>query len=287
MRNFLQLDVFADRPGAGNPLAVVLDAQGMSIEQMQAFANWTNLSETSFLLPPSQQGADYQVRIFTPKQELPFAGHPSIGSAHAALEAGICTAVDGQLLQQCAVGLLPISVEHTPEGQQIFIRAPRAQNLAANPKLIQLAKALQIGVFGQLPASLMDNGPRWWCVQLADEASVRNLQPDLSLLADFTQHNQAVGVAVFAHCHDSDHQLVVRAFCPADGIPEDPVTGSANACIAALLHATKQLPNKRYTVSQGREIGRDGKVMVRVDDEGEVWIGGHTQSLIRGQLNWV
>lgn len=285
-RRFTQLDVFADRPGAGNPLAVVIDADGIDDQSMQAFANWTNLSETTFLLPPTSPQASYRVRIFTPRQELPFAGHPSVGSAHAALEAGLALPGDGRLVQECAAGLLPVRVDGVGAARRIFVRAPRGRVVT-----IDVAETSWLGVLdglalGALPAVLVDNGPRWWLVELADENTLRSMIPDLTAIARLTEATGAVGLAVFAHCDNHAYQLAVRAFCPADGIPEDPVTGSANAAIAAWLHHNKALRSRQYTASQGREIGRDGLVRVEVDDEGEAWIGGQTQTIVNGTLDW-
>ena len=285
-RRFTQLDVFADRPGAGNPLAVVIDAEGIDDQSMQAFANWTNLSETTFLLPPTGPQASYRVRIFTPRQELPFAGHPSIGSAHAALEAGLALPDDGRLVQECASGLLPVRVDGTGAARRIFVRAPRGRVVP-----IEVEEASWLGVLdglslGELPAALIDNGPRWWLVELADENAVRSMIPDLAAMTRLTEATGAVGLAVFAHCDNHAYQLVVRAFCPADGIPEDPVTGSANAAIAAWLHLNNALRSRHYIASQGREIGRDGLVWVEVDDEDEAWIGGQTQTIVNGTLDW-
>ncbi len=281
-RRFLQLDVFADRPGAGNPLAVMLDAQDLDERAMQAFAHWTNLSETIFLLPPGD-GADYRVRIFTPRQELPFAGHPSVGAAWAALDQGLAHARDGQLVQECAAGRLPVTV--TPDGQ-IRLRAPRARSQGLGRKAALLDAALGGLPRGALAPDIWDNGPRWWVVELADAHAVRSMQPDLAAIAALTGTDE-VGLAVFAQADATDHQLVVRAFCPADGIPEDPVTGSVNACIAAALHAAGRLPaGSSYVASQGREVGRDGRVQVQVDADGEVWIGGAVQAVIRGSVDW-
>ena len=285
-RRFTQLDVFADRPGAGNPLAVVIDADGIDDQSMQAFANWTNLSETTFLLPPTSAQASYRVRIFTPRQELPFAGHPSVGSAHAALEAGLALPGDGRLVQECAAGLLPVRVDGVGAARRIFVRAPRGRVVP-----IKVEDASWLGVLdglaiGALPAALIDNGPRWWLVELANENAVRSMVPDLAAIARLTEATGAVGLAVFAHCDNHAYQLAVRAFCPADGIPEDPVTGSANAAIAAWLHHNKALPSRHYSASRGREIGRDGLVWVEVDDEGEAWIGGQTQTIVNGTLDW-
>jgi len=241
-RDFLQLDVFAGARGCGNPLAVVIDAEGRDAVAMQAIAAWLNLSETTFVLPATQAGADYRLRIFTPRQELPFAGHPSIGTAHAVLE---------------RVGDPALAL--------------------ASLRGVQL---------GQLRPALVDNGPLWWCIELADETAVRTLTPDLETISRASVAAGAVGVAVFARCRDRPFQLVVRAFVPADGIPEDPVTGSANAAIAGWMHENDALPAPRYLSSQGREVGRDGIVECAVDTDGEAWIGGQTQTVITGALHW-
>jgi PhzF family phenazine biosynthesis protein len=288
VRELLQVDVFADRPGAGNGLAVVLDAEGMDTAAMQAFANWTNLSETAFALAPDSPGASYRVRIFTPRSELPFAGHPSVGTAHALLDAGRIAPQDGRLVQQCAAGDLPITVEGTGEDRVVSVRAPRGREIgvdSADRRLVQ--QAVPVALRGPLAPALMANGPRFWCVQLVDEEAVRTLAPDLAAITAATQASDAVGLAVFAEAAAGDG-LVVRVFCPADGIAEDPVTGAANAAIGSLLHergALGRLGNA-YTVSQGREVGRDGRIAVRIDADGEVWIGGHSRTVIRGTVAW-
>ncbi|HEX5756408.1 MAG TPA: PhzF family phenazine biosynthesis protein [Arenimonas sp.] len=288
-RSFLQLDVFAGRIGAGNPLAVVLDARELDTAAMQAFAAWTNLSETCFVLPPVSGEASYRVRIFTPKQELPFAGHPSVGTAHAVLEAGIAEATDGALMQECGAGLLPIRVEGQGQLRRIFVRAPQAQfSPIRNHSLHLLDHALAGVARGTLPPSLVDNGPIWCVLEFADEAGVRAWQPPLDAIAEFTREAGAVGLAVFGRGLDASSPLCVRAFCPADGIPEDPVTGSANAAIAAWLRHNDALGGlgRAYSASQGREVGRDGRIEVRIDDEDAVWIGGQTQTVIRGSVDW-
>lgn len=285
---YLQVDVFADRPGAGNPLGVVLDAGGWDTARMQAFAAWTDLSETVFFLPPTTPDASYRVRIFTPRQELPFAGHPSVGAAWVALEAGVVDDAD-HLVQECAAGLLPVRIDGNGRQRAIRLRAPRARPVeaAASPVLLDAVIA-PLPIAG-LPPALWNNGPSWWLMELRDAAAVRALEPDLATIAVLTVATGAVGLAVFGRTlPGSDHELAVRAFCPADNIPEDPVTGSVNACIAAALHATGALPGEggRYTASQGRELGRDGRVALRVDDEGEVWIGGQVQLVIDGRVTW-
>jgi PhzF family phenazine biosynthesis protein len=287
LRRYLQLDVFADRPGAGNPLGVVLEPEGLDDDAMQAFAAWTNLSETIFLLPPGE-GADYRVRIFTPRQELPFAGHPSVGAAWAAIRAGLARPRDGRLVQDCAAGLLPVRVEGE-NVLQVHVRAPRARLVDSASHDQRLDEALAGVPRGALAPALWDNGPRWWLAELVDADAVRAMQPDLAAIAALTNASGAVGFAVYGRAPSgSDHALAVRAYCPADNIPEDPVTGSANACIAAQLAQAGVLPGAggRYVASQGRELGRDGCIHVEVDADGEVWIGGEVQQVIEGTVAW-
>ena len=288
-RRYLQLDVFAGRPGAGNPLGVVFDASGFDAASMQAFAAWTNLSETIFLLPPTTPAADYRVRIFTPRQELPFAGHPSVGAAWAALESGLATARHGTLVQECAAGLLPVRIEDGADARLVHVRAPRAREVATVATHTPLLGAALAGLaLGRQAPALWNNGPTWWLVELVDGAAVRAMEPDLAAIASLTRASDAVGLAVYGRTNAADHQLVVRAFCPADNIPEDPVTGSANACIAAQLAKAGVLPGSdgRYIASQGRELGRDGVVHVEVDPDGEAWIGGEVQCVIDGRVAW-
>lgn len=286
-RRFLQLDVFTDRAGAGNALAVVIDGDGVDDASMQRFAAWTNLSETTFLLAPTDARADYRVRIFTPRQELPFAGHPSVGSARAALHAGIVHLRDGALVQECAAGLLPVRVDGDVGNPRISVRAPRARLRDVDPREHAALDAL----FGTPTAGrrrIANNGPSWMLVPLPTAADVRELRPDLPAIGALCASTGCVGLAVYAHATASDHDLVVRAFCPNDAIPEDPVTGSANAAIGAALLVDGELARSGnpYRASQGREVGRDGIVEVTVDADGEVWIGGLCVVAIRGELEW-
>lgn len=286
---YLQMDVFTDRPGAGNPLGAVLDGERFDTARMQAFAAWTNLSETIFLLPPTTPAADYRVRIFTPRQELPFAGHPSVGAAWAASEAGLVAPDKTQLVQECAAGLLPVRIDAIGDIRFPNVRAPRARRIGGPELAPALATAATANMrLGGLEPALWDNGPRWWLVELADADAVRHLQPEYAAIAALTIATGAVGLAIHADDEHAGHHLVVRAFCPADNIPEDPVTGSAQASIAARLAAADRLPGRggRYVGSQGREMGRDGLVQVRIDDDGEVWIGGPVQPVIRGTVHW-
>ncbi len=285
---YLQLDVFARRPGTGNPLGAILDADGLSGEQMQALAAWLNLSETVFFLHPTAPGADYHIRIFTPTREMAFAGHPSVGAAWAAVTCGLAQPRNGTLLQQCAAGVLPVRVSGPAEALEIQLASPTARQLDT-PADAAPAALLALAAKGQQP-ELWDNGARWWLLPLRDAAAVRGLAPDMATLRDWSLATDATGVAVFADEADTDHARVVRAFCPADAasVPEDPVTGSANALIGAWLRQRNALPGSegRYVASQGREVGRDGRVQIEVDAQGTVWIGGQVQPVIDGHIRW-
>ena len=286
-RRFLQLDVFANRLLDGNPLAVVVDADGLDGEAMQRIARWANLSETTFLLPPTEPQADYRVRIFTPRQELPFAGHPSVGSAYAAIEAGLVDPGKTALVQQCAAGLLPVQVIGKGAARIIHVQAPPARLAPVDGELsAQLAGALQVELAGD-QASHVDNGPHWILCHLHEAATVRALAPDMDRLAQLCLRHDAVGVSVFGREHSGDAAMAVRAFCPADGIPEDPVTGSANAAIMAWLAARDDRDGYglHYRASQGREVGRDGMVEVARDAaSGAITIGGACAIGVRGEL---
>ncbi|WP_295565487.1 PhzF family phenazine biosynthesis protein [uncultured Stenotrophomonas sp.] len=285
---YLQLDVFAPRPGTGNPLGAILDADGLSSSQMQALAAWLNLSETVFFLRPSAPRADYHIRIFTPTRELAFAGHPSVGAAWVAVTRGLARPRDGALVQQCAAGLLPVRVSGPAEALQIQLASPPARQLDTAAGTAPAA-LLALAADGCAP-ELWDNGARWWLLPLRDGAAVRSLVPDMAALAAWSLATDATGVAVFADEAGTDHTRVVRAFCPADApsVPEDPVTGSANALIGAWLRQRDALPGGegRYVASQGREVGRDGRVQVQVDAQGTVWIGGQVQCVIDGSIHW-
>lgn len=282
-REFAQIDVFACRPFGGNPVAVVLEAEGLDGAEMQRIAHWTNLSETTFVLPPETPGGSYRVRIFTPRQELPFAGHPSIGTAHAVLEAGLAAPdAEGQLIQECAAGRLPLRLRGEGAGRELFVRlpAPRIAPLAGAEQT-QLEDALKAPL---TPAAAVNVGPVWIVAGLASGEAVRALQPDFAALARLSLATAAVGVCVYGRDASGEADLVVRSFVPADGIPEDPVCGSGNGAIGAYLQARDALPALSYSSSQGRECGHDGRVRVEVDPEGRLWIGGQARTCIRGRI---
>ena len=303
-RRYLQLDVFADRPGAGNPLAVVLDAgacaeQGrgcLDDAQMQAIARWTRLPETTFVFAPTQPGASYRIRIFSPRREVPFAGHPSVGTAHVVLDAGIAMAEDGHLLQEGIAGLLPLSVEGEGANRTIAVRTPRARVVeVADPADPRLAAALAGLALGALPPVLMDGGRRWWLAEVTGEAALRSATPDWAAIARLAEGTDTMGLCIFAHAGaGNDYDLVVRAFVGAPAQFEDAASGAANATLAAWLKHSDALPgrddpstaSRRYTVSQGREVGVDARLELRVDGDGEVWSGGHVCTVVRGTIDW-
>lgn len=285
---FLQLDVFPASRGGGNPLGVVVDADDWSTERMQAFAYWTGLVETTFLLQPRAAAASYRVRIFTPQREIPFAGHPSIGSAHAALDCGSARPVDGVLLQECEAGLLPIRVEGDGASRDLLVRAPDARILREGRDAdAQLSALLDGQALGPLPPAFVEGGRRWWVAEFAHEDALRGWHPDHAAIGELARRSDSLGLCAFARSAATGHDLVVRAFPAGVGIVEDPASGAANGLIAAYIAARE--PDgafaRGYRVSQGREIGHDARILVRIDG-GDVWVGGHTRTIVDGRLTW-
>jgi PhzF family phenazine biosynthesis protein len=265
--------VFAEEPFVGNPVAVVHGADGLADEEMRLFARWTNLSETTFLLPPTDERADYRVRIFTPMQELPFAGHPTLGTAHAWLEAGGPPARRDVIVQECPAGL--ITLRRTSQG--LAFRAP--STLRSGPvdesTLQEVAAALGVARSEFVDAQWADNGPGWVAVELASAEAVLAVRPRATNLK----------IGLFGrHPSGSPEAIEVRAFFPSGaGTTEDPVTGSLNAALAQWLLATGKA-TAPYTASQGTVLGRRGRVHVSTDADGAVWIGGGTHTLISGSV---
>lgn len=290
-RRYLQVDVFSKRPGCGNPLAVVLDAEGLTGEQMQTIAAWTNLVETTFVLPPSQANADYRVRIFTPQREIPFAGHPSLGTAHALLASKQIKIQKGEIIQECGAGLIPIRIETSKKfRRRLFFRAPAVKNIeklgADSAEANSVFSQLNLG---NLAPSLVEGGRKWWIAEMRDENALRTLQPDHAAITAMSKATDSMGLCVFSRCRDQDYQLAVRAFAPAFGIKEDPASGAANATIAAYLLDSGALENigHNYRVSQGREIGHDATIDLRAARQDDIWVGGECQTVIHGNINWI
>lgn len=306
-RPFTQLDVFTDTPFFGNPLAVVLDGAGLSDEEMQRFARWTNLSETTFVLPPTEAGADYRVRIFTPGGELGFAGHPTLGTCHAWLAAGNEPRNKSVVVQQCNVGLVRIRRDGAQAGNLAFEAPPLRRSSPSPTVLAKVAAALGLKAHQVLAAQMLDNGTVWLGLLLQDADTVLTLSPDHRALKDI---GLKIGVAglptasteeVPALIGRSNREarafagsgrkaalppsctadLEVRAFAAATGIDEDPVTGSLNASLAQWLIADDRMP-LRYEAAQGQCLGRDGRVRIERDDSGQVWVGGQSVICISG-----
>lgn len=274
-RPFKQVDVFTPMAYRGNPLAVVLDGAGLSTEQMQRFTDWTNLSEATFLLPPTDAGADYQVRIFCPGQELPFAGHPTLGSCHAWLEAGGKPKGE-HVVQQCGVGLVKLR----RDGERLAFAAPPLRNSGPLPEqdVALLARGLGLARSDIVQHAWCDNGPPWRGVLLKSAEQVLALQPDPAILRGLN-----VGVVGPRPAGDAC-AFEVRAFFPAgQGLAEDPVTGSLNAALAQWLIGAGLAP-ARYVASQGSALGRAGRVHVERDAQGAVWIGGASVTCIEGKV---
>jgi PhzF family phenazine biosynthesis protein len=272
MRSFRQVDVFSAEPFRGNPVAVVHDADGLSEEDMARFANWTNLSETTFLLSPTTDEADYRLRIFTPSAELPFAGHPTIGSAHAWLEAGGTPRTEGRLVQECGAGLVELrSGERLAFAGPPFIRS----GAVSEEDRERIVRALRIDPSQVRDLEWIDNGPGWVGVLLDSADEVLAIEPDWSAAMGMD-----IGV-VGAYPEGSECAVEIRAFCPGYGISEDPVTGSLNAGVAQWL-AGDRLPAS-YVASQGTVLGRRGRVYI--DREGDtVWVGGDARTYITGTV---
>ena len=288
-RRIVHCDVFAPRIGTGNPLAVILDGQGLNTEQMQAIAHWTNLAETTFILPPTRPEADYRVRIFTTQKEIAFAGHPSIGSAHTLIDAGLQPRQAGLIVQECQAGLLPIRYRPEQPDNTYSVRVPRSKWLHyADETDAVFCNALPAHYWTALKPALVEGGRRWWLAQLPDERSVRGFQPNRYAIETLAQATGSLGLCLFAASSEPGVDLVVRAFPLGVGIDEDPASGAANAAIAAFLHETGHLSDIGYSyrVSQGREIGRDAILTLEVDDENQVWVGGDCKTVISGQLHW-
>ena len=278
VRRFSQLDVFSAVPLRGNPPAVVHDATGLGDAEMAAFTRWTNLSETTFLLPPDDPGADYRVRIFTPGGELPFAGHPTLGSCHAWLAAGGVPRAAGTVVQQCGVGLVRVRREGQGTAARLAFAAPALRRSGPVEPALRAQVLASLGLADAAVQRLewIDNGPGWMAALLADAASVLALQPDFVAMRGLK-----LGV-IGAHPAGSECQFEVRAFVPGLGVPEDPVTGSLNAGLAQWLIGAGLAPAS-YVAAQGAALGRAGRVYVQ-QQGADMWIGGAVCEVLSGSV---
>jgi len=283
-RAFAQVDVFTATPYAGNPVAVVLDGTGLSTPQMQAFTDWTNLSEATFVLPPTHPDADYALRIFCPGRELPFAGHPTLGSCHAWLQAG-GTPKGGHVVQECEVGLVQIRQD---ESRLSFAAPPlRRGGPLAEEDMALIARGLGVPRSDILQHAWCDNGPGWRAVMLGSAAQVLSLKPDADLLKglDIGVVGPRGKVGVIGATEQETELFEVRAFFPGNqGLVEDPVTGSLNAALGQWLIGAGLAPDS-YVARQGTALGRAGRVHVNQDRHQQVWVGGDSVVCIQGSVS--
>ena len=286
-RAYKVVDVFTSIPLKGNPVAVVLDADGLDTQAMQSIARWTNLSETTFLLPPTRSEAHYRLRIFTPQSELPFAGHPTLGSAFAALEAGVVQPRNDVLVQECGVGLVTLHVRSTDSQHQVSFGLPPAKFTSLVPSdVAELEAILGQEIVKSAHPGIVNVGAVWVVAQLASVEKLLALTPDYSRSAQFERRMGATGLSVFARYEGGDKAIEVRSFAPSCGVNEDPVCGSGNGSIAIFLRERGLIPaiGKIYMAGQGQCVARDGRVMLRVDDSG-ITVGGNCVTCVEGTLN--
>ncbi|MBD8524523.1 PhzF family phenazine biosynthesis protein [Pseudoxanthomonas sp. CAU 1598] len=285
---YWQIDVFAHRRGGGNPLGVVLDGQGWSDAAMQSFARWTDLVETTFVLPPSSKDADYRLRIFTPSKEIPFAGHPSIGSAHALLQSARLTPRNGQLVQECGAGLLPIRVIERPDAApELFVKAPKATVIGADCSAVD--QLFRDAPHAPSARALVEGGRRWWLVEMPELADLQSWRPAHAATEALARATDTLGVCVFVRTDiDGRAALAVRAFPAGAGIVEDPASGAANGLIAAWLaeREPEGALSRGYPVTQGREMGHDARIEILIESQHAVWVGGHSNTIVRGEVEW-
>ena len=280
---FKQVDVFTNKPFLGNAVAVVFDADAIATVDMQRIARWTNLSETTFVLKPTTTEADYRLRIFTPREELPFAGHPTVGSAHAVLEAGIARAKDGVLRQECGAGVVQLRVTGTAADREIFFQAPPLQMAECRDAARELEGALGDRFKAGCVPMRIEAGPVWIVGELPDVQALARLQPDMTAVARVSRELKATGLTVFARSEDPDYPVHVRTFAPLTGIPEDPICGSGNASVAAYRRRAGENIAPGYRVRQGMQVGREGAVRVLVNGD-VIEVGGQSVSCVDGTL---
>lgn len=294
---FVQMDVFAAVPGKGNTLAVVFDADGLSDASMQAIARWTRLAETTYTFAPTDAAtppeSSYAIRMFAPTKEVPFAGHPSVGTATALLDAAkIVPDANHLVYQHGLAGTLPLRVDVDKDGGRVVsLRAPKARAVDTHDAESELAKSKVDLRTGDLPDTLMDGGRRWWVIQAASEKDLRAWSPAWDGIKALAKATDSMGVCAYAFADDAscEYQVVVRALVGADQHFEDAASGAANATLAEFLfaNASDRVGETDYVVSQGREVGYDARLFMRRDSAGDIWSGGQTNTVIHGSLQWM
>ncbi len=287
---FRQVDVFTAVPFKGNPVAVIMDARELSTVQMQEIARWTNLSETTFVLPPETELADYRVRIFTPESELPFAGHPTIGTAWALIESGIVNARNGIVVQECAAGLINLTIAEDATGfLSVAFDLPEPDITPLTDVQIDRLEALLGSTLDRsLTPALVDVGARWIVAHVNDAAEVIRTAPDYEKLSVHDASMGITGICIYGeYADEAGLNIEVRSFAPACGVNEDPVCGSGNGSVAAFMrhHGVKLPENGLVLSSQGQVIGRAGKIQLSIDS-GNIRVGGRAVTCIKGTFNY-
>lgn len=289
---FKQVDVFTQVPFKGNPVAVIMDATSLSVEDMKAIAIWTNLSETTFVFPPTDPStADYLVRIFTPSgSELPFAGHPTVGTSYALLEAGLVTPHDGKLVQECGAGLINLTVtkDDTFKSFTISFETPKRPIIKiTEDQILEIEDLISSPISRFPPPSIVDVGPKWVVAKLPSVQEVLNVKPDFAKMAQHDQQMDVAGLIVFGYYSEDPNHVEVRAFAPADGVNEDPVCGSGNASVMSLIkehYSGDYCTPVKLASTQGQILGRDGHLQLEFTRD-KVLVGGHAVTCIDGAIN--
>lgn len=285
-RRYCVVDAFSAAPLMGNPVAVVLEADGLTDQQMAAIARWTNLSETTFVLPVTDAKADYRVRIFTPGSELPFAGHPTLGTAHAVMEAGIAKAQDGKIAQECGVGLIDVSVSEGDAGRQLALTLPPAGLTAMSGEdTNELEAILGHPVLRAVPPAIIEVGAVWAVAEVESIDALLALTPDYARSVTFERRLGLTGLSIFA-IDPTTGNIETRSFAPSCGVNEDPVCGSGNGSVAAFRVRVGQLAEASwsYTAHQGQKVGREGVVALSADSAGIIRVGGACVTTVYGTL---
>lgn len=286
---YVKADVFAKSYGGGNPLGVVIDGDNWNSEQMQKFAKWSDIVETTYVLKPTNPSADYKVRIFMPNKEIPFAGHPTIGTAYSLLSHGLITPKNGMVYQECANGIIPILVDN----ETLFLRSPSCNiypfsdmsSLNVNMCNDVLSNLTQ----GKLPPVLIDGGRKWWVAEVESEEMLRTWAPAYAKIKILADNTASMGICLFARSSSEDYDIVVRAFPGGVGIAEDPASGAANGLIGSYIFANdEEMRHKgELIVSQGREMGFDAKLILKFQSETrDTWVGGKTNIVHTGLVSW-
>ena len=282
-RLYKVIDVFSSTPLLGNPVAVILDSEGLTDDQMQMIARWTNLSETTFVLKAKSDKADYFLRIFTPENELQFAGHPTLGSAYAIIESGLYRPKNGVLVQECGVGLITINCDTSNEHMKLTLQMPESkQRVLSKEEITELNTILGQKVLHVPAPSIIDVGIHWIVAQVESTNLLLDIKPDFARSAAFEKRLDATGITIYAV---DENEVEVRSFAPSTGSNEDPVCGSGNGSVAIFRLNAGQISNdSAYVARQGRKVHRDGYISINITSDGKILVGGECVTTVEGTL---